>query len=106
LTQSSAKLVIPLVVAAFLADSHLIDDKLDFQLFSKYFSSAHNLCDILIAFAKTLSSRLEIRFVEQRECIIIMIKETKRVSANLRRTCHGEIKFRRSRLKHLFLISM
>jgi hypothetical protein len=46
-----AGLVIPLVVAAFLADSHLIDDNLDFNLFSKSFASSHNLRDILILFA-------------------------------------------------------
>ncbi len=40
-----------LVVAAFLADSHLIDVKIDFKLFSKSFASARNLRDILISFA-------------------------------------------------------
>ena len=48
---TGAELVIPLVVAAFLADSHLIDDKIDFKLFSKSFASARNLRDILISFA-------------------------------------------------------
>jgi hypothetical protein len=51
LSLSGAALVIPLVVAVFLADSHLIDDNLDFNLFSKSFASAHNLLDILISFA-------------------------------------------------------
>ena len=51
LSLSGAGLVIPLVVAAFLADSHLIDDNLDFNLFSKSFASSHNLRDILISFA-------------------------------------------------------
>jgi hypothetical protein len=40
----------PLLLAAFLADSHLIVDNLDFNLFSKSFASAHNLRDILISF--------------------------------------------------------
>jgi hypothetical protein len=48
---TGAELVIPLVVAAFLADSNLIEDNLDLSLFSKSFASAHNLCDILISFA-------------------------------------------------------
>jgi hypothetical protein len=51
LSLTGAELVIPLVVAAFLADSHLIDDKIDFKLFSKSFASARNLRDILISFA-------------------------------------------------------
>jgi hypothetical protein len=51
LSLSGSELVIPLVVAAFLADSHLIDNNLDFNLFSKSFASAHNLRDILISFA-------------------------------------------------------
>jgi hypothetical protein len=46
-----AELVIPLLVAAFLAYSHLIHYNLDFNLFSKSFASAHNLRDILISFA-------------------------------------------------------
>jgi hypothetical protein len=53
-----AELVIPLIVAAFLADSHLIDDNLDFNLFSKSFASAHNLRDILISF--TVYSLIEV----------------------------------------------
>jgi hypothetical protein len=48
---TGAELVIPLVVAAFLADLHLIDDKIHFKLFSKSFALAHNLRDILILFA-------------------------------------------------------
>ena len=48
---TGAELVIPLVVAAFLADSNLIEDNLDLSLFSKSFASAHNLRDILISFA-------------------------------------------------------
>jgi hypothetical protein len=48
---TGAELVIPLVVATFLADLHLIDDKIDFKLFSKLFASAWNLRDILILFA-------------------------------------------------------
>jgi hypothetical protein len=48
---AGAELVIPLAVAAFLADLHLIDDKIDFTLFSKSFASARNLRDILILFA-------------------------------------------------------
>jgi hypothetical protein len=46
-----AELAIPLVVASFLADLHLIDDNIDFNLFSKSFALAHNLRDILISFA-------------------------------------------------------
>ncbi len=48
LSLTGAELVIPLVVAAFLADSHLIDVKIDFKLFSKSFASARNLRDTLI----------------------------------------------------------
>jgi hypothetical protein len=48
---TGAELVIPLVVAAFLADSNLIDDKIDLTLFSKSFASAHNLRDIVISSA-------------------------------------------------------
>jgi hypothetical protein len=48
---TGAELVIPLVVTAFLADSHLIDDKIDFKLFSKSFASDRSLRDILISFA-------------------------------------------------------
>jgi hypothetical protein len=51
LSLTGAELVIPLVVAAFLADSHLIDDQIDFKLFSKSFASARNLRAILISFA-------------------------------------------------------
>jgi hypothetical protein len=51
LSLTGAELVIPLFVAAFLADSNLISDKLDLNLFSKSFASAHNLRDILISFA-------------------------------------------------------
>jgi hypothetical protein len=46
-----AELAITLVVAAFLADSNLIDDKIDLPLFSKSFASAHNLRDTLISSA-------------------------------------------------------
>ena len=48
---TGAELAIPLVVAAFLADSDLIDDKINLTLFSKSFASAHNLRDILISSA-------------------------------------------------------
>jgi hypothetical protein len=51
LSLTCAKLVIPFVVAASLADSHLIDDELDFKLFSKSFALARNLHDIPISFA-------------------------------------------------------
>jgi hypothetical protein len=51
LSLTGAELVIPLVVAAFLTDSHLIDDQIDFKLFSKSFALAHNLRGILISFA-------------------------------------------------------
>jgi hypothetical protein len=48
---TGAELAIPLVVAAFLADSYLIDDKIDLPLFSKSFASARNLRDMLISSA-------------------------------------------------------
>jgi hypothetical protein len=52
LSLTGSELVIPLVVATFLADLHLIDDqKIDFRLFSKSFASSRNLRDILISFA-------------------------------------------------------
>jgi hypothetical protein len=51
LSLTGAELVIPLVVAAFLADSNLINDQIDFKLFSKSFALARNLRDILISFA-------------------------------------------------------
>jgi hypothetical protein len=51
LSLTGAELAIPLVVAAFLADSHLTDDQIDFKLFSKSCASARNLRDILISFA-------------------------------------------------------
>jgi hypothetical protein len=56
---TGVELVIPLVVAAFLADSHLIDDKFDFKLFSKSFASAHNLRGMLISYA--VDSLIEVR---------------------------------------------
>jgi hypothetical protein len=55
---TGAGLVIPLVVAAFLADSHLIDDQIDFKLFSKSFALARNLRDILISF--TVDSLIQV----------------------------------------------
>jgi hypothetical protein len=48
---TGAELAIPLVVAAFLANSNLIDDKIDLSLFSKSFPSAHSLHDMLISSA-------------------------------------------------------
>jgi hypothetical protein len=48
---TGAELAIQLVVATFLADSNLIDDKIDLPLFSKSFVSAHNLRDMLISSA-------------------------------------------------------
>ncbi len=51
LSLTGAEVVIPLVVTEFLADLHLIDDKIDFKLFSKSFAPARNLRDILISFA-------------------------------------------------------
>jgi hypothetical protein len=48
---AGAELAIPLVVAAILADSNLIDDKIDLPFFSKSFASAHNLRDMLISSA-------------------------------------------------------
>jgi hypothetical protein len=48
---TGAELVIPLVVASFLANLHLINDQIDFKLFSKSFASTRNLRDILILFA-------------------------------------------------------
>jgi hypothetical protein len=48
---AGAELAIPLVVAAFLADPNLIDDKIDLPLFSQSFASAHNLRDMLISSA-------------------------------------------------------
>jgi hypothetical protein len=51
LSLTGAELVIPLVVFAFLADLHLIDDQIDLELFSKLFVSARNLRNILISFA-------------------------------------------------------
>jgi hypothetical protein len=48
---AGAKLAIPLVMIAFLADSNLIDDKIDLPLFSESFASARNLRDMLISSA-------------------------------------------------------
>jgi hypothetical protein len=55
---TGAELVIPLVVAAFLADLHLIGDHINFKLFSKSFASARNFRDILISF--TVYSFIEV----------------------------------------------
>jgi hypothetical protein len=48
---TGAELAIPLIVAAFLADSNLTDDKTDLELFSKSFASASNLRNMLISSA-------------------------------------------------------
>jgi hypothetical protein len=76
---TGAELVIPLVVATFLADSHLIDHNIDFKLFSKLFASARNLRHILISFA--LDS--VIRFMEQRMISCHATKEIRRDLATL-----------------------
>jgi hypothetical protein len=57
---TGAKLATPLIVAAFLANLNLTDDKMNLELFSKSFASAHNLRNVLISsdLQSTLSLKL------------------------------------------------
>jgi hypothetical protein len=100
-----AQFVISLVVAAFLADSHLIDDKLDLKLFSKSFASADNLHDILILYA--VDSLIEVektRFVEQIMISYHVIRNKKGLSHFIKILSYWDKHGRR--LKHSFLILM
>jgi hypothetical protein len=79
---TGAKLDIPLAAGSFLANSNLIDDKLDSKLFSKSFVLAHhNLRHMLTSSA--VDCLIESRLVEQRMCSHPVTKETRRISATL-----------------------